>query len=210
MNTNLYIQAKQLTKVTTPDVMLSQAATLWCSDRHVLARCNAVKIGSAQKGVKKRMIFSMVDIIEKIQQEFPDLVINILGEVDFVVEYVPDAKTSRLWEWCKTFIIIVITFCGAAFAIMTFNSDVDVPEVFKMLYQMFLGHEGQSVYWLEWSYSIGLGLGIIIFYNHLSKKGQEDDPTPLEVEMRTYEQTLVMTEIKNNERKQAKQSTKTS
>ena len=36
-------------------------------------------------------------------------------------------------------------------------------------------------------YSIGIGLGIIIFFNHFSKLSLTEDPTPLEIEMTTYE-----------------------
>ena len=36
-------------------------------------------------------------------------------------------------------------------------------------------------------YSIGLGLGIIIFFNHFSKASLTEDPTPIEIEMTTYE-----------------------
>lgn len=206
MNTNLYIQAKQLTKVTQPDIFLSQVATIWCSDSHILARCNAIKIASAKKGTKKRFIFSMVDIIEKMEQELSDVTVTVLGEVDFIVEYVPGKRSPRVWEWTKTLIIMVITFCGAAFAIMTFNSDVDVTSIFRILYELILGHSVEGVYLLEWSYSIGLGLGILIFYNHFSKKKLDSDPTPLEVEMRTYEQTLANTEIQNYERQKDQKS----
>ena len=36
-------------------------------------------------------------------------------------------------------------------------------------------------------YSIGLGFGIIIFFNHFSKLTLTEDPTPIEIEMTTYE-----------------------
>ena len=36
-------------------------------------------------------------------------------------------------------------------------------------------------------YSIGIGLGIIIFFNHFSKFSLTEDPTPIEIEMTTYE-----------------------
>ena len=48
-----------------------------------------------------------------------------------------------------------------------------------------LPHEGVTI--LEISYSIGIGLGIIIFYNHFGKKKLSNDPTPIELEMRQYE-----------------------
>ena len=40
---------------------------------------------------------------------------------------------------------------------------------------------------LEISYSIGLASGIILFFNHIGGRRITKDPTPIEVEMRIYE-----------------------
>ena len=45
----------------------------------------------------------------------------------------------------------------------------------------------QGVSVLEISYSIGLALGIILFFNHFGRKKITSDPTPIEVEMYKYE-----------------------
>ena len=43
---------------------------------------------------------------------------------------------------------------------------------------------------MEIMYSIGLTGGIVIFYNHFGGKSFSNDPTPIEVEMNTYEQDI--------------------
>ena len=45
--------------------------------------------------------------------------------------------------------------------------------------------DGYSI--LEVSYSVGLAVGIILFFNHVGGRRLTKDPTPIEVEMRTYE-----------------------
>ena len=55
---------------------------------------------------------------------------------------------------------------------------------------------------LEISYSIGLGLGILVFFNHFLKWKMNADPTPLEVEMRTYEEDICKTLIEDAGRKE--------
>lgn len=37
------------------------------------------------------------------------------------------------------------------------------------------------------AYSIGLAIGIIVFFNHIGGRRITKDPTPIEVEMRIYE-----------------------
>ena len=40
---------------------------------------------------------------------------------------------------------------------------------------------------LEVTYSIGLAVGIIVFFNHIGGRRITKDPTPIKVEMRIYE-----------------------
>ena len=92
---------------------------------------------------------------------------------------------------------------GAAFAIMTFNNDASVTDVFREIYRMVLGHEGQGFSVLELSYSVGLALGVILFFNHFCAWKVNTDPTPLEVEMRLYEDNISKTVIQNDGRKES-------
>ena len=95
----------------------------------------------------------------------------------------------------KTVLICLITFFGSAFTIMAFNNDVQVHNVFSQIYTFFSGKESSGFTVLEFSYSIGLGGGILIFYNHFGKKKLSRDPTPLEIEMRLYENDIKTTLI---------------
>ena len=55
---------------------------------------------------------------------------------------------------------------------------------------------------LEICYCLGLAIGILVFFNHIGKKKITHDPTPLQVEMRKYENDLDMTFIENAGRKE--------
>jgi stage V sporulation protein AA len=95
----------------------------------------------------------------------------------------------------KVFLVTVITFVGAAFAIMTFNNDSGTSELFHQIYKLFMGKEQQGFSILELTYSIGLAVGILAFFNHFGKKRFTADPTPIEVEMRLYENDIQTTVI---------------
>ncbi len=43
---------------------------------------------------------------------------------------------------------------------------------------------------LEVAYSLGLALGIIVFFNHIGGRRITKDPTPIEVSMRNYEEDV--------------------
>ena len=57
---------------------------------------------------------------------------------------------------------------------------------------------------MEVSYSIGLAVGILVFYNHFGPKKLSKDPTPIEVEMRKYETEINQALIDGYNRQEGK------
>ncbi len=203
MTETLYIKLEQNITVNEPMIVIGHIAQMWCKDKDVLSKCMALKLTNipTQKG---RYLYSVFDIVQLIQQNYPDVEVENLGETDFIVEYGLNQKGNKIWEWVRTLFISIIIFFGAAFAIMTFNNDVGVSDVFQKIYHLVTGAESNGFTAIEIGYSIGLPLGILVFYNHFSKKKVTSDPTPLEVEMRLYEQDLNTAIIKDAERRTGK------
>ena len=86
-----------------------------------------------------------------------------------------------------------------------FDYDVQLgcgySQAFEEIYVEFTGMEYTGFTVLEISYSIGIGLGAVFFFNHFGKRKLTQDPTPMEVEMRTYEDSVDTTIIEQEERK---------
>ena len=154
-------------------------------------------------GLTQAFVGSVLDVIRLITQTDPSIQVENLGEKDFIIDYQKPKAPKILWEWLKTGFVCVICFCGAAFAIMTFNNDASVTDVFGEIYRMVLGQEAGEFTVLELSYSIGLALGVILFFNHFCAWKVNTDPTPLEVEMRLYEDNISKTVIQNDGRKES-------
>ena len=66
-----------------------------------------------------------------------------------------------------------------------------------------MGQPGNGYTALEAAYSLGLAMGIIIFYNHIGKRRLTPDPSPVEVEMRVYGDDIntALVEMANREEK---------
>ena len=84
---------------------------------------------------------------------------------------------------------------------MTFNEDVSVGKVFEKIYYQVYQVPKEGFGMLEFTYSIGLAAGIIIFYNHIGKRRITKDPTPIEVQMRVYENEVNNALIETAQRK---------
>ena len=159
-------------------------------------------IRKIQKDKPKRYVETIVPVLEKLQKLDPNLQIHNLGETEFIIDYQPPKNPAWFWQWIKTIGVCLICFFGAAFAIMTFNNDVSVTAVFHEIYVLIMGREPGGFTVLELFYSIGLAIGIAVFFNHFAKWKLNTDPTPLEVEMRIYEDNISKTLIQNAERKE--------
>lgn len=83
---------------------------------------------------------------------------------------------------------------------MTFNNDVDVPALFRQITAQVTGQDGSSFPALAISYSVGIGLGVLFFFNHFGHIKLTDDPTPMQVQMRLYENDVNTTIIEDQER----------
>ena len=71
--------------------------------------------------------------------------------------------------------------------IMAFHNDISINKIFSHVHELVMGYASEGYSILEVSYSIGLAIGIILFFNHVGGRRITKDPTPIEVEMRVYE-----------------------
>mgnify|MGYP002509607937 FL=1 len=206
-NETLYLKIETNTIVTDRHVKLSDIAKMECADSAIVRQLKQKKVYTFQDAidVKKQknqmQVFSVLKIIELIHEEYPNVDISNEGESDFIVEYIPNPRKPKLLNAIKTAVLCVIIFFGSAFTIMAFNNDIGVTEVFSKFYFQVMGTAPEGVTELEICYCIGLGLGILIFFNHVGKKKITHDPTPIQVEMRKYETDIDTTFIDNAGRK---------
>lgn len=73
---------------------------------------------------------------------------------------------------------------------MNFHDDVSMQSVQEKLYKIITGEAKQKPLLFQIPYSLGLGLGMILFFNHVFRKRINEEPSPLEVEMFNYQQDL--------------------
>ena len=189
----LYIKGENNTEVQNRDVMLKDILTIECSDSNIETQINVLKILKFPEKGQHRVVISVLKIIKCIHEKYPNLQIENLGPTDLIVTYEKPKKKSKTLEYIKVGFVSVLVFLGAAFSIMSFNNDISLTKMFGQLYYLVTGTASDGFSALEISYSIGLAIGILIFFNHFGKKRFSVDPTPMEVEMRLYENDIQTT-----------------
>lgn len=198
----LYLKIDKNVRAKGRQIYIKDIASVCCAQKTIESKVKALRLPTEIIRGPGRYVFSVFDVIEAIQQEYPNLEINNLGEADFIITVEKKQKAPDAWIWCKTVFVCFLSFFGAAFSIMAFNNDVGITTLFGQLYEQFTGDASNGFTILEVTYSVGVGLGILLFFHHFARNRDKADPTPLEVEMRTYEDDVDTTLIESGNRKE--------
>lgn len=200
-NVTLYIKGERNVKVTKPDIYLEDIVSMECSDKTVLPGIRRLKILKISGKKEQRKVLSVLDIITCVHAAYPEVEVQNLGETDMIITCEQQKKTSVLLYGIKVVLVSAIIFFGSAFSIMAFNNDVGGTELFGQIYEQVTGKKSDGFTVLEITYAIGLTIGILVFFNHFGKKRFTADPTPMEIQMRIYENDIQTTLVENASRK---------
>lgn len=196
----LYLKIEKNVQIHDTQVTIGDLAQVLCTDKATGNLVKTIKVPTATNGKPGRHAMSVMEIIALIQKEAVGIEVNNIGESDFIVTLEKKKQPGMVWSYGKAAFVSILSFFGAAFTIMTFNNDVDIPKLFAQIYSQFTGMESDGFTVLEATYSLGVGLGIILFFNHFAGRKLTADPTPLEVEMRSYEDDVDTTLIERSRR----------
>lgn len=185
---DIYIKPNEKITITARKIVyLKDVGEIWIPGQSTASLGNLV-VYQVPEDTEKTYLISVIDIIKAITLKFPDATVNNVGEMDILLTYQKQYKQqNKVWLYSKIVFISLILFTGASTSIMSFHSDAQIPKIFQNYYYMFFGEYNDMPLILAIPYTIGLAIGIILFFNHFSKIYVTKDPTPIEIEMTTYE-----------------------
>ena len=199
----LYMQIDSNIQIRHPHVYLQDIARLSCTNSRILNRLRVMPVVNLAPDKPGRYVMSVMDLVELIQKKEPELTVTPLGETDFILTYEHATAGQSLFRHAKIAFVCLASFFGAGFSIMTFNQDADVGGLFRQIYAQVTGKASSGFTVLEVAYSAGLALGVLFFFNHFSRLKITSDPSPMQVQMRTYEDNVNNTIIEDISRKNA-------
>lgn len=198
----VYLKGDRNVEVQKTDVTLGDIVAMECSNKELIPKLKTLKILKIPDQKKQRMVISILKIIACIHEKYPGLEVQNMGEQDIIITYEEQKTPGIAWHVIKTAIVVLITFFGAAFSIMAFNNDVSTAKLFSQIYEFVTGEASDGLTMLEISYSVGITVGILVFFNHFGKKRFTVDPTPMEVQMRLYENDIQTTLVEDASRRE--------
>lgn len=191
MDRYFYIQLRQHYTSKKTMVCLKDLATIFCEDKENKKILEELPVLFLDKNnIAEPAIFSILNLLEILKKMNYTMDVRSLGEAECVVAYEPENKKEKKWLVKGKILFVSLTaFFGAGVSIMGYNNDIDLPKIFSDLYYTFTGIKADGPTIMELFYSVGLTLGVLIFFQPFKKK-QDGQPTPLKVQMKLYEKDL--------------------
>jgi stage V sporulation protein AA len=134
------------------------------------------------------IVIDMLQVVKAVRQLLPGTTVETFGEPHVLVEVAhPDTFKPRLIMLVLAWVLL---FFGSGMALMNFHADVNMPQVQKRITELITGKSIRHPWLFQIPYSIGVGLGMLLFFNRLLRKKMLDEPNPLEVEMFMYQENV--------------------
>ncbi|MEK4668300.1 stage V sporulation protein AA [Niallia sp. FSL R7-0271] len=187
MAETVYIRMRnRIEKRLNEEVLLKDLAQVIAADS-LMEQLNNLIIYSISESDRNIIIIDSTRVIKAIRSFNLNLEIQIIGPAQTIIEVILKKKEVSI----PLFLLVwLLLFIGSALTIMNFHEDVSMQAVHQKLYKIITGKEVEKPLIFQIPYSLGLGLGMIIFFNHVFKKRFNEEPSPLEVEVFSYQQAL--------------------
>lgn len=186
----VYLKCLRSAKVSKEDVFLGDVCSLRCADLSVTKKCRAIKVHQFQKNSPKRHVVSVLRLVELMEDICPGITVEVIGETDVLIEYIKENRSAGIVTIGKIAVVCLVSFFGTAFTIMAYHNDIGINAIFSEMYRILLDEKPSGLNALEISYSLGVAIGMLVFFNHSAGKTITEDPTPIQVAMRNYEKDV--------------------
>lgn len=175
------------------------------ADHEVKKEILNIEILRIDNHANAHIVVSILTVIEKIKEKYPNISIFPLGNSEILIKIInPPKKESKIWLMARLAMVCSILFVGAGLALMNFHADVNMRQAHREIYKMITGMDNNKPFILHIPYSLGIGLGMAVFFNHILPQRFSNEPSPMEVEMASYRKSMdefILNNEKNTEEK---------
>ena len=152
-------------------------------------------------------VIGTTDIMKAVLKQYPDTELEYFGKEDIILEIKSKEKAHPIVEFLKVGFVTVVLFFGAALGIMYFHEDVNMVEALEKLYFTFTGENKKNPLIMNIPYSIGLGVGMIVFFSRVisPSKRRRMEPGPMDVELHSFNKdrdNYILYDLENKKKKE--------
>ena len=184
----IYVQSKEkISRIKGDRLLLGDLVDILAED-NLKERLKSMEVLEVI-GDRPVILISALEIIRKIKDEVPGANVFYIGDkyIAVKVDLSDRVNDKKCFVIAKVVAVWLVLFIGAGMAIMNFHSDVNMGQAQEEIYTMITGKVSKQPLVMQIPYSLGIGAGMGVFFNHFSRKKTFIEPSPLNVEMMSYE-----------------------
>ncbi|MCM3633120.1 MULTISPECIES: stage V sporulation protein AA [Paenibacillus] len=202
---SIYLRLKKRISISKKQIVkLKDAAHVLADDKSIEQQLKDMILYRHKEQDGNRVVIDLLQIIALLKQKWPDLQIDVYGDPQILVMV---SERGRKPHYVVLVVSWLLLFCGSGLALMNFHSDVNMKETHIRIVELITGQRVERPLWFQIPYSIGVGAGMVLFFNHIFKKKFNEEPNPLEVEMFMYQENVntyvIAEEIRNRGKREA-------
>jgi len=183
----IYIRMRNRVQAEPEEKVLLKDVAQIIAPEPVLSNIKTMMVHQLTQKDRNIVVIDVMKVINLITDTLEDCEVQTIGPAQTIIEVTLKKKGVSI----PFFLLIwFLLFFGSAMAIMNFHDDVSMKSVHEKVYTIITGEKDAKPLLFQIPYSIGLGLGMILFFNHVFKKRINEEPSPLEVEMFNYQLDL--------------------
>ena len=126
-------------------------------------------------------VIHLGEVIEKIKDELPSASINFL-KADDVIIYFKSNKKDRT-KYLRVLVVSVIILMGSIMGIMNFHADVNMYDSQYKMVSILTKNANKYLPYFKIPYSLGIGIGVALFFNKFIPTYSKDEPSPMDLKM---------------------------
>jgi len=202
MSLELFLQTEPKILINTHSyIRLKDIASIYCIDDVFVEEIKDLIIDETK--TYNNQVISIIKVIKKIKEVDKDVNIIIHGPPEILVSIENENVESSIFKFLKVTIVSLLLFFGASIAIINFHDDVSMQEGLSTINYIVTGTKDENPLLLTIPYSLGLGIGMVAFFQRALKKKQKkkNEPSPLQLEMYSYKKNIddyILDETKHN------------
>ncbi|MFC5467831.1 stage V sporulation protein AA [Cohnella suwonensis] len=184
----VYVRMRRRAVVRPGSVVLLGDVARLVTEPGLLERLKGIPLHKVTDKDGNLLLIDMLQVVKAIREHSPGTMIETFGEPHALLEIAPAGEVKPRkgilgLAW-------LLLFFGSGMAMMNFHADVNMPAVQRRITELITGGAGPHPWLFQVPYSLGVGLGMLLFFNRVLRKRLNDEPNPLEVEMFMYQENV--------------------
>lgn len=133
-------------------------------------------------------VIHLGEVVDLIKKQYPKVHINFLKTDDIVI-FFDDNKKDKT-KYLRVVIVSMVVLMGSIMGIMNFHSDVNMEQSqFKMV-DAITKDGNKYLGYFQIPYSIGIGVGVALFFNKFIPTYSKDEPSPLDLKINSLNKDI--------------------